>query len=59
MIIKYIITIGIIYFIVRSIANKPWKEKQIHIHHNRTPKYSDESNDNQQDAEYVDYEEVD
>jgi len=55
--IKFIITAVVIYFIVRSIANKPWQAKQIHIHHNKTPN-PNQSSTASNDEDYVEYEEV-
>lgn len=52
--IKFIITGAIIYFIVRSFANKPWKQ-EIHIHQDKAP--TNKRSESRED--YTDYEEID
>lgn len=52
--IKFIITGAIVYFIVRSIANKPWKQ-EIHIHQDRPPAAKRPTTRD----DYTDFEEVD
>lgn len=59
--IKYIITIAIVYFIVRSIATKPWLEhKKAKVHQSKSPESQPKEPKSQDlEGDFVEYEEVD
>ena len=57
--IKFIITGVIIYFLIRSIANKPWLSNQVHIHQSKAPEAPKPTQpDTQQEDDFVEYEEL-
>jgi hypothetical protein len=57
--IKFILTAVIIYFLVRSIANKPWLSNRVHIHESKAPKPPEpEPSTPHEEDDFVEYEEV-
>lgn len=58
--IKFLLTGVIIYFLVRSIANKPWLSNEVHIHQSKTPDVSAMKRPKaHQEDDFTEYEEVD
>jgi|GEM_PF-4412011 len=57
--IKFIITAVIIYFVVRSIANKPWLDKQSKILRSKRPDSPAQRQQTPEDEDYTEYEELD